>query len=80
MDITEFDRDETLTNFLSDYVDGKLDKAECRSFEEYLHNNDKEYEFAQKAARGKRALNRLAKHLKTNKRLKKSSLATADND
>lgn len=60
MDITEFDRDETLTNFLTDYLDGKLNRAERESFEDYLSQNDNERNFAQKAMLGKKALSRLA--------------------
>ncbi len=43
MDITEFDRDETLTDFLTDYIDGNLNRAERESFEDYLAQNDKEF-------------------------------------
>jgi anti-sigma factor RsiW len=60
MDITEFDRDETLTDFLTDYIDGNLNRAERESFEDYLSQNDKERNFARKAMQGKKALSRLA--------------------
>ncbi len=60
MDITEFDRDETLTDFLTDYIDGNLNRAERESFEDYLSQNDKERNFARKAMLGKKALSRLA--------------------
>jgi len=61
---TAFDSDEVLTDFLSDYLDGNLDKAERKSFEEYLDQNEDEKVFARKALRGKRALARLAKFRK----------------
>ncbi|HLR32288.1 MAG TPA: hypothetical protein VK074_07355 [Fodinibius sp.] len=60
MDITKFDRDEILTSFLTDYIDGKLNTGESRAFEEYLSNNPKEHEFARKALKAKKMLNRLA--------------------
>ncbi|WP_139240137.1 hypothetical protein [Fodinibius roseus] len=60
MDITEFDRDNILTEFLTDYLDGKLGRAEHRSFEEYLARNKKEREFVRKAMMGKKALSRMA--------------------
>lgn len=60
MDITEFDRDNILTEFLTDYLDGKLERAEHRSFEEYLARNEKEREFVRKAMMGKKALSRMA--------------------
>lgn len=63
MNFTEFDRDETLTNFLTDYIDGNLQHAECEAFEEYLAHNMEEQQFAQKAMMGKRALSRFAAHL-----------------
>lgn len=60
MDITEFDRDKTLTEFLTDYIDGNLGRAERRSFEEYLARNEEEREFVRKAIMGKKALSRMA--------------------
>lgn len=63
MDLTEFDRDEILTNFLTDYIDGNLGQAERRSFEEYLAKNDKERAFVHKAMMGKKALSHLADQL-----------------
>jgi len=61
MDPTEFDDDEILTNFLTDYLDRNLEPAERRSFEEYLAHNEKERNFVRKAMMGKRALSRLAR-------------------
>ena len=57
---TAFDSDAVLTNFLTDYLDGNLDKVERRSFEEYLSQNKDEKVFARKALMGKKALARLA--------------------
>jgi|GEM_PF-665860 len=57
---TAFDSDEILTDFLTDYLDGNLNRAERKSFEEYLANNKDERIFAQKVLKGKRALTRLA--------------------
>lgn len=80
MDITEFDRDEILTGFLTDYLDGKLNDAESQSFKEYLANNEQEKNFARKAMLGKKALSRLANRYKNNpskkKRLSSSITAT----
>jgi anti-sigma factor RsiW len=79
MDITEFDRDETLTEFLSDYIDGTLNHAERQSFEEYLDQNEKEQNFARKAMKGKKALSRLADHMNniSSKKEKFASLTAA---
>lgn len=63
MDTTAFDRDTVLTEFLTDYLDNNLDRAEQSSFEEYLAQNDKEKVFAQKAMQGKKTLARLANHI-----------------
>lgn len=63
MDITEFDRDNILTDFLTDYLDGNLGRAERRSFEEYLARNEEEREFVRKAMMGKKALSRMAAQL-----------------
>lgn len=60
MKATEFDCDKVLTEFLTDYLDGNLTRAERQSFEEYLANNKEERAFARKAMKGKRALNYLA--------------------
>ncbi len=60
MEPTAFDCDEVLTEFLTDYLDGNLNRAERQSFEEYLSENDEEREFARKAMKGKQALARLA--------------------
>jgi anti-sigma factor RsiW len=60
MKFTEFDCDKVLTEFLTDYLDGDLSRAERQSFEEYLAENKDEREFARKARKGKKALNRLA--------------------
>ncbi len=60
MKTTAFDRDPILTDFLTDYLDGNLNRGERKSFEEYLSQNRDERIFAQKALRGKRALNRFA--------------------
>lgn len=63
MNTTEFDKDETLTDFLCDYAEKNLDGAEVSAFEEYLDRNKREKEFAQKVVKGKRALNKLARHI-----------------
>jgi anti-sigma factor RsiW len=57
---TAFDSDAVLTDFLTDYLDGKLDRAEQQSFEEYLSQNKDEQVFARKAKKGKEALVRFA--------------------
>lgn len=56
MNATEFTHDSTLNSFLCDYLDGKMDKAERASFEEYLENNPPEKNFSRKARKGKQAL------------------------
>ena len=56
MKITEFDRDEILAGFLSDYLDHELERAEESAFGEYLKNNPDERDFAEKAEKGKRIL------------------------
>ena len=63
MEFTAFDRDTVLTEFLTDYLDDNLDRAERNSFEDYLSQNDKERVFARKAMQGKKALARLADHI-----------------
>lgn len=63
MNYTEIDRDEILTNFLSDYIDKNLSSAERAAFEEYLAQNEDEKAFAQKAISGKKALSRLASQI-----------------
>ncbi len=60
MEPTAFDRDGVLTDFLTDYLDGKLDRAERQSFEDYLSQNEDERVFARKAMKGKKALARFA--------------------
>ncbi len=60
---TAFDSDSILTDFLTDYLDGNLNRAEQRSFEEYLSRNKEERVFASKAMKGKKALARLANHI-----------------
>lgn len=60
MKTTEFDCDKVLTEFLTDYLDGNLSRAERHAFEEYLAENKDERIFAQKAMKGKKALSRLA--------------------
>jgi anti-sigma factor RsiW len=60
---TAFDSDSILTDFLTDYLDGNLNRAEQRSFEEYLSQNKDERKFARKAMKGKKALARFAKKL-----------------
>lgn len=62
MNTTEFDRDEILTDFLCDYVEGDLDEGERSSFEDYLDNNAREKKFAGKVLAGKKALNMFAEH------------------
>lgn len=57
---TAFDCDRVLTDFLTDYLDGNLNRAELESFEEYLAQNKEERVFARKAMKGKKALARLA--------------------
>lgn len=76
MDITEFDRDEVLSDFLTDYIDGELNDAERQSFEEYLANNEQEGTFARKAMLGKKALSRLANRFNNNFS-KKESLSSS---
>lgn len=63
MQTTAFDSDRVLTDFLSDYLDGNLSKAEKNSFEDYLSENEKEKTFARKALKGKRALARLSRQI-----------------
>lgn len=65
MEKNEFDCDKMLTDFLIDYLDGNLTRAERQSFEEYLGQNKKEKTFARKAMKGKKALNRLANKINT---------------
>ncbi|MGM0546593.1 MAG: hypothetical protein ACQEST_07720 [Bacteroidota bacterium] len=62
---TAFDHDGVLTNFLSDYLDGNLNRAEKTSFEDYLSQNKDEQQFARKAMQGKKALARYADKLNT---------------
>ncbi|MDZ7715035.1 MAG: hypothetical protein U5J95_02365 [Balneolaceae bacterium] len=69
MKITEFDRDEVLSDFLTDYLDGNLEKVEVNSFEGFLKMNPTEKEFAQKAAKGKKALEFMRKHTKNSRQL-----------
>ncbi|MDZ7693416.1 MAG: hypothetical protein U5K69_20250 [Balneolaceae bacterium] len=63
MQLTAFDTDQTLSDILTDYLDGELDKVERQVFNEYLDRNSEEKEFADKARKGKQALRYLAKHL-----------------
>lgn len=65
MESTAFDGDEILTDFLTDYIDGNLDRTERTAFQEYLKQNEREREFARKVRQGKHALNMLAGMLKT---------------
>lgn len=65
METTAFDCDSVLTDFLSDYLDGNLSRAERQSFEAYLAENEKERVFARKALQGKRAMAKLAGRLKS---------------
>ncbi|WP_445666018.1 hypothetical protein [Fodinibius sp. AD559] len=60
MEPTAFDSDGVLTDFLTDYLDGNLDRAEKQSFEDYLSENEEERVFARKAMKGKKALARFA--------------------
>ena len=60
---TEFDADEILMDFLSDYTDNTLNKAEREAFEEYLLSNKEERIFAEKTMAGKKALAKMAKLL-----------------
>ena len=60
---TTFDSDGVLTDFLSDYLDDNLNRAERESFEEYLSQNKDERIFARKAMKGKKALARFADKL-----------------
>ena len=78
MDITEFDRDEILTDFLTDYIEGNLNNAEKASFENYLAENKKEKSFARKAMKGKRALSRLAERMSSEARESTSPLTASD--
>lgn len=77
MELTEFDRDEILTNFLTDYIDGNLGRAERRSFEEYLARHDEERAFVRKAMMGKRALSRLRSRIDISGRKKDASSLTS---
>jgi len=63
MDFSEFDSETIHTNFLTDYLDGKLEESELKSFDEYLKRNKKERAFAKKAKQGKKALEYLAKKM-----------------
>lgn len=63
MEPTAFDSDGVLTDFLTDYLDGNLNRAEQESFEDYLSQNKTEKRFAHKAMQGKKALTRLASHI-----------------
>ncbi|MEL7834468.1 hypothetical protein [Fodinibius sp. Rm-B-1B1-1] len=60
---TAFDSDGVLTDFLTDYLDGNLNRAEKQSFEDYLSQNEDERVFARKAMKGKKALARFAEKL-----------------
>lgn len=80
MDLTEFDRDEILTNFLTDYIDGNLGLAERRSFEEYLAQNKKERAFVRKAVMGQKALSRLAGNIDLPARQRDSSSSLTATD
>lgn len=60
---TAFDSDTLLSDFLTDYLDGNLNRAERKSFEEYLARNKDEREFMRKAYKGKQALARLAAYI-----------------
>lgn len=60
---TAFDCDSVLTDFLTDYLDGNLNRAERESFQDYLSQNKEERRFARKAMQGKKALARLANHI-----------------
>lgn len=57
---TAFDCDGVLTEFLTDFLDGNLDKAERQAFEEYLSKNEDERKFVRKARKAKKALARFA--------------------
>lgn len=57
---TAFDSDGVLTDFLTDYLDGNLDRAEKQSFKGYLSENEEERVFVRKAMKGKKALARFA--------------------
>lgn len=63
MESTAFDCDIVLTEFLTDYLDGNLTRAEQMSFEEYLCENKEEKEFARKAKKGKNILSHFAEKL-----------------
>lgn len=60
MESTAFDSDGVLSDFLTDYLDGNLNRAERESFEDYLSQNKDEQVFASKAMKGKKALARFA--------------------
>ncbi len=60
MKSTAFDSDAVLSDFLTDYLDDNLNRAERQSFEEYLAQNEDERAFARKAMKGKKALARFA--------------------
>lgn len=61
---TEFDRDKILSDFLTDYIDNKLDKSEREVFESYLDRNEREKEFARKAFLGKQVLSKFSRKIK----------------
>lgn len=63
MESTAFDCDTILTEFLTDYLDGNLTRAEQESFEEYLSENKEENDFARKAEKGKNILTHFAEKL-----------------
>lgn len=69
MNATEFDHDTTLNGFLTDYLDGEMDRDERTSFEEFLSINNPEKEFVRKAHKGKRALEVYREHCQANSEL-----------
>ncbi len=69
MELTAFDSDTVLTDFLTKYLDNELERGEKGAFEEYLEQNEKEREFARKVSQGKKALNWFASQLEEDESL-----------
>lgn len=51
--------DDRFNEFLTDYLDGSLDKVEHQVFNEYLEQAESERLFVQEVKKGKKALNSL---------------------
>lgn len=57
--------DDELHEFISDYIDGKLDLVELQVFREYLQRYDRDRRFVEKVEKGKKALQKLSEHKAT---------------